>query len=222
MKIEGAMRWNGLYAFQDVYCVRFPDAGEVSNTIEGLLQNDTISYFRTTYDQAQLKAYIVTSTLPAGRDANEEFLRLARLEQDGADRVNAAAGQDRYYVTAKRGPLQPVLVVRIAGIDEYDQSGRFPIARPLLANDATPFPHSTHRFFVRNGNRFEVAVLGEAAQPDAPGAMTELDRKMDALADRITDSVQRCRSLPADYSPFAQDPATRALPTDQYLEPKAP
>ena len=169
-----------------------------------------------------MKAYIVTSTLPKGRSEDEEFLRLARSEQDDADRVNAAAGQERYFVTAQRGALQPVLVVRIAGIREYDQSGRFPVARPLLANDVTPFPHSTHRFFARNGNRIEVAVLGEAAQPDAPGAMTELDRKLDALADRIVDSIQRCRSLPADYSSFAQDPVTRALPIDQYSETTAP
>lgn len=222
MKIEGALRWNGLYAFQDVYCLRFPDAEEVSSTVGGLLANDTISYFRATYQQAQVKAYIVTSTLPKGRSEDEEFLRLVRSELDDADRVNAAAGKDRYFVTAQRGPLHPVVVVRIAGITENDPNGRFPVARPLLANDVTPFPHSTHRFFVRNGNRFEVAVLGEAAQPNAPGAMTELDRKIDALADRITESVQRCRSLPSDYSSFAQDPAAHALPTDLYPEPDAP
>jgi len=222
MKIEGALRWNGLHAFQDVYCLRFPDAEDVSNTVEGLLANDGISYFRVTYEQTQMKAYVVTSTLPKGRSEDEEFLRLVRSEQDDADRVNASVGRERYFVTAKRGALHPVVVVRIAGIAEYDRNGRFPVARPLLANDVTPFPHSTHRFFARNGNRIEVAVLGEAAQPDAPGAMTELDRKLDALADRITESIQRCRSLPAGYSSFAQDPATRALPIDKYSEATAP
>ncbi len=217
--IEGGIRWNGLHAFQDVYCVRFPRADDVHNMVEGLLQGDTISYFRATYERARVKAYVVTSTLPEGRDENDEFLRLARFQQDNADRVNAFVGRERYRVSTKRGPVHPVLVVRVAGIDEYDASGgRFPIAMPLVADHATPFPHSTHRFFVRNGNRFEVAVLGEVAPVAADGALAEPDSRLEALADRITESVQRCRSLPWDYSQFAFDPATRALPTDLYPE----
>jgi hypothetical protein len=219
MKIEGALRWNGLHAFQDVYCLRFPDAGQVSNLVEGLLANDGISYFRATYEQARMKAYVVTSTLPKSRGEDEEFEAQLRSEQDNAARVNAATGQERYRVTPQHGPLQRVLASRIAGIEEYDHTGRFPVALPLLANGATPFPHSAHRLFVRNGQRIEVAVLGTTPQPDAPGAMAQLDRQLAALADRITESVQRCRSLPKGYSSFAQDPAARALPTDLYQEP---
>jgi hypothetical protein len=130
MKIEGALRWNGLYAFQDVYCVRFPDAENVSGTIEGLLANDGISYFRANYEQAQVKAYIVTSTLPRGRSEEEEFQLQLRSAQDNAARVNAMTGQERYRVTAQRGPLHPVIATRIAGIEEYDRTGRFPVSLP--------------------------------------------------------------------------------------------
>jgi hypothetical protein len=72
--------------------------------------------------------------------------------------------------------------------------------------------------FVRDGQRVEVAALGTAPQPDAPDAMAQLDHRLGAVVDRITESVQRCRSLPKGYSPFAQDPATRALPIDLHQE----
>ncbi|GAB3346541.1 hypothetical protein [Lysobacter tyrosinilyticus] len=216
--------WNGLYAFQDVYCLRFPDAGGVSATTEGLLANDGISYFRAVYEEEQIEAFVVSSMVPKDRTAADEFDRLLRNEKDNAARVNASTGRDRYQVNSRIGSLQPLIAVSIAGIDEYDGgTGRFPIARPLLANDtAPPYPHSAHRIFVRDGNRFEVAVLGIAPKPDAPEAAAQLERRLDLLADRITKSVQRCRSLPADYSPFAADPATRALPIDQYPDPSAP
>jgi hypothetical protein len=48
--------------------------------------------------------------------------------------------------------------------------------------------------------------------------MAQLDHRLGAVVDRITESVQRCRSLPKGYSPFAQDPATRALPIDLHQE----
>jgi len=213
--------WNGLFAFQDVYCLRFPDPQGVSETTQGLLANDAISYFRAVYTEARMEAFVVTSTVPKDRTATDEFDRLLRNEQDNAARVNVATGRDRYRVVSRSGPLQPVIAAGITGIDEYDGgSGRFPIARPLLANDAAPpYPHSAHRIFVRDGNRLEVAVLGDAAQPASPDAITQLDRRLDILVDRITDSIQHCRSLPADYSSFAMDPATRALPIDQYPEP---
>lgn len=216
--------WNGLYAFQNVYCLRFPDAQGVSSTTEGLLANDGISYFRAVYEEQEIKAFVVSSMVPKDRTATDEFDRLLRDEKDNAARVNAMTGRDRYQVTSNTSSAQPTIVVRIAGIDEYDGgTGRFPIARPLLANDAAPpYPHSAHRIFVRDDNRFEVAVLGIATQSNTPDANARLDRRLSLLADKITASVQRCRSLPADYSPFAADPATRALPIDQHPDPSAP
>lgn len=213
---------SGRHAFQDVYCVELPQHERIRSISEGLLGNGGISYFRAVYPEDLVSAYVVTSTLPADLDERSDFDAQLHREQQNATVVNTASGSERYRVQVRAGHPQPVLEVAITNIGEARDNTPFPIARPIYAEADTP-PHtrSVHRIFVRGRNRFEVALLGQPAAPDAAGFAT-LERRLDELADQITESVQRCRLLPSDYSSSAIDPVTRALPIDLYPETSAP
>lgn len=194
----------GWHAFQDVYCVQFPQHERIRSISEGLLGNGGISYFRVVYPEDRPSAYVVTSTLPADLDERSDFDAQLRREQQNATLVNAASSSERYRVRIRPGHPQPVLEVAITNIGEALDNTPFPIARPLYTEaDAPPHTRSAHRIFVRGRNRLEVAVLGQPAAPDATGFAT-LERRLDELADQLTRSIQQCdltQSPPEQHAP---------------------
>ena len=195
----------GRYAFQDVYCVQFPQHERIRSISEGLLGNGGISYYRAVYPDERLAAHIVTSTLPADLDERSDFEAQLHREQQNATIANAASDGERYRVRVRPGHPQPVLEVAITNIGEALDNTPFPIARPLYAEADTP-PHtrSAHRVFVRGKNRFEIAILGQPAAPDAAG-FARLERRMDELADQLTHSIQQCDITRSSAAPHASN-----------------
>lgn len=193
----------GRYAFQDVYCVQFPQHERIRSVTEGLLGNGGISYYRAVYPDEKLAAHIVTSALPADLDERTDFDAQLRREQQNATNVNAASSTERYRVRVRPGHPQPVMEVTIANIGEALDNTPFPVARPLHAEADTPsHSRSAHRIFVRGRNRFEVALLGVPATPDAAGFAT-LERRLDELADQLTRSIQQCDLTQTPAAPHA-------------------
>lgn len=185
--------WSGHHAFLGVYCVDFPDPSLVSNLEEGLLKGNAISYFRAAYP-GPTAAFIITSTIPAGRTEAEEIERLLENEQHGMRTVNAAPPGNRYQVTTGQSPWGPVIRLLLSDILENSPEGPFPLARHFyFADDERQRLRSAHRIFLKGSNRFEIAVLGALETTHSEAAPHALSERLESLADELLVSLQQCK-----------------------------
>lgn len=193
---RGASTWDGKHTFLNIYCAQFPQPRMVKSTSEGLLNHNAISFFRVVYKDTGLAAFIVTSTVPAGRTDNDELQRLLVAERQQASAV-AEVSPDvmRYRVATQESQWGTMIRMHMFNVSERPGQDIFPLAKPLLAQaDAPPHSQSAHRLFVHRANRFEIAVLGFQDDPDQEGSAAKLDARLEAFADEIATSLQQCTS----------------------------
>ena len=175
--------------FMEVYCVDMPDAGPIENAVHGTLEGGAISYYRLAYTNG-LHGHVVTSTLPNGRTAPDEYARLLQREQDTALAIRAATSGERYVVGTGTSTFGPTVEMRLLNIEGGNQDGPFPVTRPLLnVPDEPLYSLSVHRLFVHGGSRYEIAVLGVPAKGESRAA---LETRATKLADTMVDSLQTC------------------------------
>lgn len=175
--------------FMDVYCLDMPDAGPIENVVHGTLKGGAISYYRLAYTNG-LHGHVVTSTLPNGRTASDEYARQLQREQDNALAIRAATSGARYVVGTGTSTFGPTVEMRLLNVEGGNEDGPFPVTRPLLnVPDEPLYSLSVHRLFVHGGSRYEIAVLGVPAEGES---RTALEARATQLADTMVDSLQTC------------------------------
>ena len=159
------------------------------NAVHGTLEGGAISYYRLAYTNG-LHGHVVTSTLPNGRTASDEYARLVQREQDTALAIRAATSGERHVVGTGTSNFGPTVELRMLNIEGGNEDRPFPVTRPLLnVPDEPLYSLSVHRLFVHGGSRYEIAVLG---MPTEGEARTALEARATRLADTMVDALQTC------------------------------
>lgn len=200
--------WHGKHEFPGVYCLTFPRPQSAASLDTGLLNGNAITFVRANYDD-RIAAYVVTSTLPEGLSEADDLASLMANEQRNATQTSAAGG---YYVVDRIDTrMGPGITVRIANVLEDAPNGPFPLVRHVFAKDKGPIvTMSSHRWFVRGGHRFEVAVLGAPDATLGDGARAALQEKIDAHADQMLASLQECTAkIPPSWVKQTNRPSKR-------------
>jgi hypothetical protein len=181
--------WQGEAQFPSVFCVRMPRPTEAQNMTQAMFNNNAIMLTRVTYPD-NIALYIVTSTIPAGRTAEDEIGRLRESNLQGA-----RAYPEGISVSDTTSLFGPMTTITMKNVLERSAQGPFPLTRNLVKrDDGTLMSLSVHRLFVRGPDRFEVAGLRyfipAATTSDQDRPLAELT----ALVDQVVDSLQKCTS----------------------------
>lgn len=181
--------WQGEAQFPSVFCVRMPRPTEALNMTQAMFNGNAIGLTRVTYPD-NISLYVVTSTIPAGRTAEDEVGRLRETNRQGARMY-----PEGISVSDTTSLFGPMTTMTMKNVLESTAQGPFPLTRNLVKrDDGTLMSLSVHRLFVRGPDRFEVAGLKyfipatTAADQDRPLA------ELTALVDQVVDSLQQCTS----------------------------
>jgi hypothetical protein len=177
-----------LFKFQDVYCLEFP-AGADTQLQEQFFSNSAVHLVRAEYPNRTM-LNVVVSTVPDGRDPNQEFDRLVEVER------NLEAGyQTDYHLTVQGSGSDRVIHERIYDVTPGGKGGPFPLVRALFKRDDAPrLSVTSHRIFVRGTNRYEVAAYRLFESPASPEELAGAEKAIDNLADQATTSILQCRA----------------------------
>lgn len=144
--------WDGSFKFPKVYCLKFPDPSTASRLLFGFYNEGAISYAELSYPDG-LTAFIVTSAIPAGREASAEMARMLANER----KAEAAYGIS-YNISETTAAFGTTLSLRIKDVAPRSPAGPFPLVRPTLRPAKTPIESlSVHRLCawpgsIRSGN----------------------------------------------------------------------
>jgi hypothetical protein len=180
--------WSGKHSLPNVYCLTFPSASSAVELGHGFFKGGGIYLTQVLYSD-QAAAYIVASTIPAGRSAEDELNRLRSNERQ----AEAAYGVS-YNITENQSAFGTTINLRIKNV--APQGGKappFPLARPMISSARSPIETlSVHRLFVRGPDRFEVATFQFAPNPAGENAEAEMTERLTGLADQLVKSLQEC------------------------------
>ena len=179
------------FSFLDVYIVDLTVGGPVLRMLDGYLNNDGICFTRISYASG-LRAYIVTSTIPDGVSDETEFEKIKVTYRQGAQNISAVASSgDRFRVSAVDSLWGESLQLLLKNVAEQNDEGPFPLAFPLFDNSYDELlSMGVSRLFVRNQNRYEVAVLAAPDPSDGDDASEKLESKILALVESLVKSLQ--------------------------------
>lgn len=184
--------WDGEHELTGVYCIKFFNANEALRLTQGFMNAGAIHFTRVIYPDA-LAAYIVASTIPNGRSADEEIARLLSIERSAE-----SAYQHNYNITESGSEFGTVIGLRINDVADVGKTGPFPLVRPVIRPARPPIESmSVHRIFARGPDRFEVAVFQAAPRPAAGITEAAMAQDLTARADQLFRAFQLCtESLP--------------------------
>jgi hypothetical protein len=179
--------WHGEHRFPSVYCVKFPAASTAIELGHGLYNRNAIYFTQVLYPQ-KTAAFIVTSSIPAGRSADQEITRLMAVERD----AETASGTS-YNISEMQTPFGRTIGMRIRNVAPEADKTLFPLVRPIIRPAREPIETlSVHRIFVRGPDRFEVALLQLAPTPASDSTEAEMTQRLTTFADEIVSSLQAC------------------------------
>jgi hypothetical protein len=179
--------WHGEHRLASVYCLKFPAANSAIELGHGFYNRNTIYLTQVLYPE-KTGAFIVTSSMPAGRSADEEITRLLSLERN----AEAAYGIP-YNITEMQSLFGRTIGMRIRNVSPQGGNAPFPLVRAMIRSPRAPVETlSVHRIFVRGPNRFEVATLQLAPPAASEVTEAEMTRRLTVLADEIVSSLQSC------------------------------
>jgi hypothetical protein len=179
--------WHGEHKFPPVYCVKFPAANTALELGHGLYNRNAIYLTQVLYPE-KTGAFIVTSSIPAGRSADEEINRLLSVER-GAE----AAYGTTYDISETQTLFGRTIGMRIRNVAPQGGNAPFPLVRPMIRTPRPPIETlSVHRIFVRGPDRFEVATLQLAPSGATETTEAEMTQRLTLLADEIVSSLQAC------------------------------
>ena len=177
--------WNGRLDFPAVYCVTFAEPDQASSVTTMLLGGGTAALARVEYPP-QLTAYVVSSTMPAGLDAQQEHQRqLARTQQVAVDARH-------YQASVSSSTMGPVVVEQFTNAAlRGPGNALFPLERHFYDSDKVLTVARSHHFS-RPPQRYEVAVLA-VLEPDAgPQRIEQVREQVEHATNQLQHSLQQC------------------------------
>lgn len=184
--------WNGRLEFPGVYCVQFDKPDQAASVTTSLLADGTIALARVEYPP-QLTAYVASSIMPAGRDAEQEHQRqLARVE-------NVAIDQRHYSAATTTSTMGPVVAEFFTNVAPHGPAeAQFPLQRNFYDSEKSLTVAQAHSFS-QPPQRYEVAVLA-VLEPDAsPQRIGQVRNQVEQAVLQLQFSLQQCTaSLQAD------------------------
>lgn len=172
------------YIVPDTLCVDFP-AGSTALPQSRTLHGGNLHIARVDY--ADRLEFVVASTLPDGaQPAAEQATQWERA------RASQAALPRNLQASRVDGPFGPVVAMHMRDVALDGREGPFPLERDFYDNpQPNPLTIAASRLFVRGPDRFEVAILAGPGG-DTPEAIDRRHAQVDAWADALLASLQRC------------------------------
>jgi hypothetical protein len=184
--------WHGEHRLPPVYCVKFPRPQTALELGHGFYNRNAIYLTEVMYPE-NTGAFVVVSSIPAGRTADEEVTRLLSVEK-----AAEAAYATSYDITESQTLFGRTIGLKIRNVAPQAGKTPFPLVRGIIRQARPPIETlSVHRIFVRGADRFEVATLQLAPAAAKESTEAEMTERLTALADEIVSSLQSCTaSLP--------------------------
>ena len=188
--------WNGEHRLPLVYCVRFPAANAALRLGHGFYNRHSIYLTQVLYPE-NIGAFIVTSTIPAGRSEDDEITRILSGERD----AETAYGTS-YNISEIQTLFGRTIGLRIRNVAPQGGNAPFPLVRAIIRAPRAPIETlAVHRIFVRGQDRFEVATAQLAPTSATDGTEAEMTKRLTVLADEIISSLQSCTTTMTVRSP---------------------
>jgi hypothetical protein len=179
--------WPGKHGLPGVYCLTFPMPDTATELGYGFFNENSIHFTQVRYPD-RVAAYVVSSTVPAGRSASEEVSRLLSLERQ----AEAAYGVS-YGISEGISSFGPTVSLRIKNVAPKGRSAPFPLVRPIIRPAREPIETlSVHKLFVRGLDRFEIAAIQLAPEGASDATEAEMNQRLVKLVDQIVQSLQSC------------------------------
>lgn len=184
--------WNGLHVFEGVYAIAFPGAGQATEIIVEMYNNNSIHLTRlftpgVTYS-------IACSTLPKAWSVKKEF-----DSQIATWRDREAQTGLNHRISTLNSPLGSTLryVVMNADLALESPNGPFPLNTGRIHRRGPgegPMSASSFRLALKGGSRIEASV--HLASPDAKPEQEEqliawADSMVDSMFDSMSDTCHR-------------------------------
>jgi hypothetical protein len=186
-QFSGLNLWNGEHRFNKVFCLTFPNAGDAASFAEALYNNDRLYFSRAAYNNLTA-LYVVSSTVPAGRSAEDEIANL-----EASHETLVATYPKNVSRSAESGSLGRSLRLVVRNATEGNSQSPFPFVRPTSnPPDGGLASASVHRLFVRNGNRIEVAGLRYFRELLHAEREVEAVAELSAIVEQAAQSLQAC------------------------------
>jgi hypothetical protein len=182
--------WVGKHSFANVFCLNFPDNGNVKWLEYAMYNNNSLYHSRASYNYVDPTAlYVATSTVPAGRSVETEIGNMEANNLRGVQAHPAIFKQHRV-----NGVLGPSLVLAVRNARDGDgKQSVFPFNRNFQSRtDGLLASLSVHRLFVRGSDRIEVAGLRYFKAPITSDGETVAVAQLTALVEEMANSLQSC------------------------------
>lgn len=179
------LHWSGRLQFQDVYCVDFPQPEQALTRLTGIVDHGAVALARVDYADGLL-AYVVASTLPAGRTGAQEHAAQLALAQHSHARLGTL-----FDYEIADSAVGPVLRRHLNNVAVERGAALFPLELAFY-DSARTLSVAESRIFARGPDRFEVAALGFPGQDATPQSQSRLRATVAAAADRLQAALQRC------------------------------
>lgn len=181
--------WNGQHDFPKVYCLTFPEARLATELGHGFFGRGGIYMTQVAYPE-ELGVFVVVSTIPEGRSADEEIERLLANE-----RRNEASHGSSHHIREVQTGFGRTIAAEMRDIAPNSTAGPFPLVRPFMASPRKPIASlSVHRIFVRGPDRFEVAALQLAPESAVESTAEAMSARLTSLVEDAVRSLQECTS----------------------------
>lgn len=185
-----APNWQGKHDFQNVFCLNFPDSGNVKWLEYAMYNNHSLYHSRASYNYPDPTAlYVVTSTVPAGRSVEAEIGNMEANNLRGVQAYPAIFKQHRVS-----GALGSSLVLTVRNARDGDgKQSVFPFSRKFQnRTDGLLASLSVHPLFVRGSDRIEVAGLRYFKSPITSDSEAVAVAQLTALVEAAANSLQSC------------------------------
>jgi hypothetical protein len=180
-------RWDGQHRFGNVVCLQFPHAGEAQSFAQAMYNHNTLYFSRITY-QDPTALYVVASTVPVGRSAEDEISKLAAQNQKAIEQR-----PQQIRLTQASGELGPSLTLTVRNAKDGGKDAPFPFVRTIDSRADAPLSSvSVHRLFVHEHSRIELAGLRYFKTPITAENEAQAITELTDLVEQAAGSLQTC------------------------------
>lgn len=186
--------WGGRVSFQNVYCATFPKPELAQRVDQAFFNNKTVFWMSVSYVNNTV-ASIVVSTIPEDQSADYAIDKIL-LNEKNSESVLSKEGID-YKVEETKTIWGRSVNVKATNLMLMSKSGPFPLARAAMKStnpNTSIISKSVHRLFVRNHDRFEVAIMQTPIQTTNEDLEKREELELMSMLDQLAIDLQLCTS----------------------------